>query len=37
MKFKSVGYPLPFTDNVIRTFKEKNIVVQNNAIDDNEI
>ena len=22
-KFKSVGYPLPFIDNVIRTFKEK--------------
>ena len=35
-KFKSVGYPLPFIDNVIRTFKEKNIVDQNNATDDND-
>ena len=35
-KFKSVGYPLPFIDNVIRTFKEKNIVDQNNVTDDDE-
>ena len=35
-KFKSVGYPLPFIDNVIRTFKEKNIVDQNNATNDND-
>ena len=35
-KFKSVGYPLPFIDNVIRTFKEKNIVDQNNVTDDND-
>ena len=35
-KFKSVGYPLPFIDNVIRTFKEKNIVDQNNATDGND-
>ena len=35
-KFKSVGYPLPFIDNVICTFKEKNIVDQNNATDDND-
>ena len=35
-KFTSVGYPLPFMDNVIRTFKEDNIVDQNNVIDDND-
>ena len=35
-KFKSVGYPLPFTDNVTCTFKEKKIVDQNNVTDDNE-
>ena len=35
-KFKSVGYHLPFIDNVIRTFKEKNIVDQNNVTDDDE-
>ena len=27
--FKSVGYPLPFTDNTILTFEEKNIGGQN--------
>ena len=31
-----MGYSLPFIDNVIRTFKEKNIVDQNNAADDND-
>ena len=35
-KFKSVGYPLSFIDNVIHTFKERNIVDQNNIIDDND-
>ena len=35
-KFKSVGYPLSFIDNVIRTFKERNIVDQNNVTDDND-
>ena len=35
-KFKSVGYSLPFTDNVTCTFKEKKIVDQNNVTDDNE-
>ena len=35
-KFKLLGYPLPFIDNVIRTFKEKNIVDQNNITDDND-
>ena len=35
-KFKSLRYPLPFIDNVIRTFKEKNIVDQNNVTDDND-
>ena len=35
-KFKLLGYPLPFIDNVIRTFKEKNIVDQNNVTDDDE-
>ena len=35
-KFTSVGYPLPFMDNVIRTFKEDNIVDQNNVIDDKD-
>ena len=35
-KFKSVGYPLPFMDNVIHTFQERNIVDQNNATDDND-
>ena len=34
-KFKSVDYPLPFTDNVIRTFRERNTVDQNNITDDN--
>ena len=34
-RFTSVGYPLPFIDNVIRTFKEDNIVDQNNVIDNN--
>ena len=33
--FKSVDYPLPFTDNVIRTFRERNTVDQNNITDDN--
>ena len=32
-KFKPVGYPLSFTDNVIRTFQEKNIDDQNNVVD----
>ena len=32
-KFKPVGYPLSFTDNVIRTFQEKNIDDQNNVLD----
>ena len=31
-----MGYSLPFIDNVIRTFKEKNVVDQNNATDDND-
>ena len=31
-----MGYPLPFIDNVIRTFKEKNIVDQNKVTDDND-
>ena len=31
-----MGYPLPFIDNVIRTFKEKNIVDQNNVTDDDD-
>ena len=31
-----MDYPLPFTDNVIRTFKERNIVDQNNVTDDND-
>ena len=35
-KFRSVGYPLPFIYNVIRTFKERNIVDQNNVTDDND-
>ena len=35
-KFMPVGYPLPFIHNVIRTFKEDNIVDQNNVIDDND-
>ena len=35
-KFISVGYPLPLIDSVIRTFKEDNIVDQNNVIDDND-
>ena len=35
-KFSSVGYPLPFIDNVIRTFKEDNIIDQNNVIDNND-
>ena len=34
-RFTSVGYPLPFIDNVIRTFKGDNIVDQNNVIDNN--
>ena len=34
-KFTSVGYPLPFIGNVIRTLKEDNTVDQNNVIDDN--
>ena len=29
-------YPLPFIDNVIPTFKERNIVDQNNVTDDND-
>ena len=29
-KFKSMGYSLPLTDNVIHTFKEKYIDDQNN-------
>ena len=32
-KSKPVGYPLSFTDNVIRTFQEKNIDDQNNVVD----
>ena len=35
-KFKSVGYPLRFIDNVIHTCKERNIVEQNNITDDND-
>ena len=35
-KFTSVGYPLPFIDSVICTFKEDNIIDQNNVIDDND-
>ena len=35
-KFTSVGYSLPFIDSVICTFKEDNIVDQNNVIDDND-
>ena len=35
-KFTSVHYPLPFIDNVICTFKEDDIVDQNNVIDDND-
>ena len=35
-KFKSVGQTLPFIENAIRTFKEKNIVDQNNIPDDND-
>ena len=35
-KFSSVGYPLPFIDNVICTFKEDNIIDQNNIINDND-
>ena len=35
-KFKSMGYPLSFIDNVILTFKERNIVDQNNVTDDND-
>ena len=35
-KFTSVVYPLPFIDNVIRIFKEDNIVDQNNIIDDDD-
>ena len=35
-KFLSVGYPLPFIDNVIHTFKEDNIIDQNNIINDND-
>ena len=31
-----MGYPLPFIDNVIRTFKEKSIVDQNNATGDGD-
>ena len=31
-----MGYPLPFIDNVIRTFKERNIGDQNNVTDDND-
>ena len=31
-----MGYPLPLIDSVIRTFKEDNIVDQNNVIDDND-
>ena len=35
-RFKSVGYPLPFIENVFRTFKEYIIHDQNNVIDDND-
>ena len=35
-KFKSVGSSLPFINYVIRTFKERNIVDQNNITDDND-
>ena len=31
-----MGYPLPFIDNIIRTFKERNIVDQNNETNDND-
>ena len=31
-----MGYPLPFIDNVIPTFKEKNIVDQTIVTDDND-
>ena len=35
-KFRSMDYPLPFIDNVIRTFKERNTVDQNNVANDND-
>ena len=35
-EFKSVGYPLPFIDNVICTFKERNIDNKNKVTDDND-
>ena len=35
-KFKPVGYPLPFIDNVFCTFKERNTVDQNNVTYDND-
>ena len=31
-----MGYPLPFIDNAICTFKENNMVDQNNVMDDND-
>ena len=31
-----MGYSLPFTGNVIQTFKENNIDGQNNIVDDND-
>ena len=35
-KFKSVGYPLPFIDNIICTFKKKCIHGQNKVTDDDD-
>ena len=35
-KFKLLGHPLLFIDNVICTFKENNIADQNKVIDDND-
>ena len=35
-KFRSMDYPLPFIDNVIRTFKKRNTVAQNNVANDND-
>ena len=31
-----MDYPLPFIDNVIRTFKERNTAEQNNVANDND-
>ena len=35
-KFKWLGYPLAFIDNVIRALNEKNMVEQSNVIDHND-